>query len=130
MSEVINWLTQGRGPESVIIYGDWYDYELSTSLYYGPTAKEDVKKSIHNIFAEVDTQFQDNIQMNVRTNKSNSGWIEYDYNAFIEKGASTIRNEIWNLWLESNWNKEWEFAGYITDNDGTWEFSFRRHNFV
>jgi hypothetical protein len=127
MSQVINWLTKTRGPEAVIIYGDWYDYELSTQLYELPEKKADVFTALQNIFQEIDPQFQENIVINLKIGAKPID--EYNYDDFVKHGAGGIHEKV-TLRLEQNWGSIWNLDGYITDTDGTWEFSFRRHNFV
>ena len=44
MSEVINWLSRSKGPEAVVIYADFYDYDLNTNIFKLPEEKEGVLK--------------------------------------------------------------------------------------
>ena len=128
MSQVINWLTKTRGPESIVVAGDWYDYELNVTVFVLPEEKKGVLKGISNLFAEMDPQYQENIVLSVRAGLKD-GWTEYEYDNFVDMGVSTIHKQVIEE-LVQHWDKPWALNGYVTDTDGTWEFNFRRINFV
>ena len=104
------------------------DYELNVTVFVLPEEKKGVLKGISNLFAEMDPQYQENIVLSVRAGLKD-GWTEYEYDNFVDMGVSTIHKQVIEE-LVQHWDKPWALNGYVTDTDGTWEFNFRRINFV
>ena len=102
MSEVINWLSRSKGPEAVVIYADFYDYDLNTNIFKLPEEKEGVLKLINSLIDELELNRLDDILFrldlsppdrnksdqtfeNMRTQVSNNR-IEWTFEEIEEKG--------------------------------------------
>lgn len=124
MSEIINWITKARGPESIIIYCDVYDYELGDAVY---TEKEEVMMAIKNIFAEVNIEHIEDFVVSLKIEKD--PLLEWVYDDFERDGVEEIKDQIVAL-IDTSWYKIWNFDGWYSDGSDHWQFNFRRHNFV
>ena len=147
MSEVINWLSRSKGPEAVVIYADFYDYDLNTNIFKLPEEKEGVLKLINSLIDELENQLNsiddilfrldlsppdrnksDQTFENMRTQVSNNR-IEWAFEEIEEKGLEQVKLEIAKH-LDISWESDWNLNGWVNDSQGTHEFDFKRWNLV
>lgn len=124
MSEVINWFTKSRCPESIIIYCEVVDYELSDTVF---TEKEDVMTALKNIFAEMDIDSAEDVTIRLKIGKA--PLKEWNYEDFKKHGIEAIKNQVLAA-VNTAWDRRWNLNGWYHDGSSQWEFNFRRHNFV
>ena len=135
MSTVINWLKETRGPDAVVVFVEWYDYSISDVVFALPKQKNDVVVAIKNVFSEMDVSNAEDIAIDLKirpqTNEppSQTNYLQWKYDDFINKGKDAIEGAILDQ-INKSWDVEWTISGWYNDGNDTWEFNFRRHNFV
>ena len=135
MSTVINWLKETRGPDAVVVFVEWYDYSISDVVFALPKQKNDVIVAIKNVFSEMDVSQAEDIAIDLKirpqTNEppSQTNYLQWKYDDFINKGKDAIEGAILDQ-INKSWDVEWTISGWYNDGNDTWEFNFRRHNFV
>ena len=131
MSNVINWLTKTRGPDAVVVFVEWYDYSISDVVFALPKQKNDVIVALKNVFSELDVSQAEDIaiDLKIRPQTNDRPYLEWKYDDFMNKGTDAIESAILEH-INKSWDMEWTISGWYNNGDDTWEFNFRRHNFV
>ena len=131
MSNVINWLTETRGPDAIVVFVEWYDYSISDVVFALPKQKNDVIVAIKNVFSEMDVSQAEDIaiDLKIRPQTNDRPYLEWKYDDFMNKGTDAIEGAILDQ-INKSWDEEWTISGWYNDGNDTWEFNFRRHNFV
>ena len=136
MSEVINWLRDDsvvsrRGPNSIVLFADFYDYEMTTQVWQLPDDKDAVINSMKEILDSlVDPDAEDN-SVTIVCAETTKTW---DIAMIENQGKEKVVKELMDLLKkDDNWNAGgatgWSVSGWQSGNE-SWEVKWERINFV
>jgi len=134
MSEVINWMRDDsvvsrrrRGPNAIVVFADFYDYEMTTQVFQLPDEKGALLKNMKEILDSlVDPQAEDN-SVTIVCEETTKSW---DLEEIENQGKKRVIKELIDLLTkDSNWDAVWKIAGWQSGNE-SWEVKWERVNFV
>ena len=130
ISEVINWLREDsvvsrRGPNSIVVLADFYDYDINTQIYQLPTDKETVIKHINeNLIALVDPDAEDSSVTIV----CQEGTKQWSRTMIVNQGKKQVIADVMKM-LKKSWDDVWKVSGWQMGSEH-WEISWERVNLV
>lgn len=132
MSEVINWLRDDsvvsrRGPNAIVAFADFYDYEMTTQIYQLPDDKDDVIDNMKEILDSlVDPGAEDN-SVTIICKETTKTW---DIAMIENQGKEKVVKELMDLLTkDDNWDAVWNVSGWQSGSEN-WEVRWERVNFV
>lgn len=124
ISQVINYLQELRGPNSIVVMADFYDYTLTTQVFQLPDDDLTVVNQIEEIMnTMIDPGAEDSSAFIVWV----GGKRTWDHTDITNMGRQTVLKELMDL-LRTHYDGQWQIGGYQSGNE-SWEVEYRRHNF-